>query len=885
MPRRLLKGSRFARYGVAIGAAAAATVVRLSLDPVWASRFPFILFFPAVMLSSWFGGLWPGVVTTALATVATEYYWIEPRHSWAMADKSDLLGLLVFAGVGCVISALNEAWRRGAAAVVASDERLRVMVSSIGDAVIATDAQGRVTILNTGAQQLTGWKESDALGRPLEDVFIIVNELTRLPAHNPVHKVLQEGVLTGLANHTVLVSRDGREIPIDDSAAPIRTADGELTGVVMVFRDITGRRQSERERGALLQSTQMARAEAEHASGQLRIALESGRMGTWQYTMRTGAVTWSPGLEAIHGLPPGGFPGTFEAFRNEIHPDDRDRVLEAITEAVNRRREHHIEYRIIRGDGAVRWVEERGQLLVDDQGQPDRMLGVCSDITERKQTEERLSEQAALLETINDAIYETDSNLVITGWNSAAEQMFGYTAAEAIGRRSFELLQSTVGPEQREAFVRRIEAGEIVRTEAELRTKNGSAVWSDITAIAKRRADGTLAGFIAVNRDITARKRADERFRLAVDAAPAAVIMIAPNGTIALVNTLAETLFGYARDELLGQPMDRLVPLRFRDRHPEYRRTFFESPTQRPMGVGRDLRALRKDGSEVPVEIGLSPIETADGRFVLAAITDITERQRTATALEEAVRALEERTAEAEQANRVKAQFLANMSHDLRTPLNAIMGYVDLLDAGVRGPILPEQLRDLQRIKRSGSHLLALINEVLDFAKVEAGHLQLRIDDIPVESVLAELQPLVEPQVRAKGLEFKMECDPNLTVRADREKLDQILVNLVGNAIKFTDGQGRIDVVGRAEGTWARMEVRDTGEGIAVDQLDAVFAPFVSVERRRRPREPQGIGLGLSISRELARAMSGELTVTSVLGEGSIFTLRLPRGGGDQRSS
>ena len=241
---------------------------------------------------------------------------------------------------------------------------------------------------------------------------------------------------------------------------------------------------------------------------------------------------------------------------------------------------------------------------------------------------------------------------------------------------------------------------------------------------------------------------------------------------------------------------------------------------------------------------------------------------------------LEERTAEAESANRIKAEFLANMSHDLRTPLNAIIGYVDLLEAGVRGPLLPEQHADVSRIKRSGSHLLGLISQVLDFAKVEAGHVQLHLDDVPVEGVLAELRPLVEPQVQSKGLAFRSECDADLVVRADREKLDQILVNLVGNAIKFTDPGGRIDVVCRAEGSWVRTDVRDTGEGIPTDQLDAVFAPFVQVERGKRPRESQGVGLGLSISRQLARAMHGDLTVASAVGKGSTFTLRLPQSQG-----
>ena len=243
---------------------------------------------------------------------------------------------------------------------------------------------------------------------------------------------------------------------------------------------------------------------------------------------------------------------------------------------------------------------------------------------------------------------------------------------------------------------------------------------------------------------------------------------------------------------------------------------------------------------------------------------------------------LEQRSAEAEEANRVKSEFLANMSHDLRTPLNAIIGYVDLLEGGIRGPVTAEQLADLSRIRRSGSHLLALINQVLDFAKVEAGRVQLVLDDLPVDGVLSELRPLVDPQVKAKGLTLFVQSGTNLTVRADREKLDQILVNLLGNAIKFTDAGGRIDVTCRDEDSVVRFDVRDTGEGIPADQLDAVFDPFVQVERRNRPRDSRlagshGVGLGLSISRQLARAMLGDLTVASRVGEGSTFTLRLPR--------
>ena len=238
---------------------------------------------------------------------------------------------------------------------------------------------------------------------------------------------------------------------------------------------------------------------------------------------------------------------------------------------------------------------------------------------------------------------------------------------------------------------------------------------------------------------------------------------------------------------------------------------------------------------------------------------------------------LEQRSAEAQDANRVKADFLANMSHDLRTPLNAIVGYVDLLDAEVRGPVTPQQRKDLHRIKRSGRHLLSLINEVLDFAKLEAGQIQFQFADVAVTDVLAELHPLVEPQISAKGLRFKTACEPDLVARADRAKLDQILVNLVSNAIKFTDEGGSIDIVCRGDGSSVVAEVTDTGVGIPAEQLSAIFNPFVQVARHPYSREDHGVGLGLSISRQLAWAMNGDLTVTSTPGAGSTFTLLLPR--------
>jgi signal transduction histidine kinase len=188
-----------------------------------------------------------------------------------------------------------------------------------------------------------------------------------------------------------------------------------------------------------------------------------------------------------------------------------------------------------------------------------------------------------------------------------------------------------------------------------------------------------------------------------------------------------------------------------------------------------------------------------------------------------------------------------------------------------------EQSNDLRRIKRSAGHLQGLITEVLNFAKIEAGQVQMSIDEFPMDSVLAELRPIVEQQIAAKELTLETSCPADLVVRADREKVDQILVNLVANAVKFTDGGGKVEIECRLDETWVRTDVRDTGGGIPPSQLDAIFVPFVQLEASGYRGDDRGVGLGLAISRQLARAMRGDVTVSSVLGGGSTFTLRLPR--------
>jgi PAS domain S-box-containing protein len=239
---------------------------------------------------------------------------------------------------------------------------------------------------------------------------------------------------------------------------------------------------------------------------------------------------------------------------------------------------------------------------------------------------------------------------------------------------------------------------------------------------------------------------------------------------------------------------------------------------------------------------------------------------------------LERARAAADEANQAKSRFLANMSHELRTPLNAIGGYVQLLELEIHGPVTDAQRDTLGRVTRAQQHLLRLINEVLHLARIEAGRVEYTTEALSLGDLVADVTPLVEPQLAAKRLALAVSAAPDLSARADREKVEQILINLLTNAVKFTPAGGRVAVEAGRDGTGRRALVRvsDTGVGIGAEECERIFEPFVQATSSGERRQVEGTGLGLTISRELARGMGGDLTVESTLGTGSTFTLALP---------
>ena len=273
------------------------------------------------------------------------------------------------------------------------------------------------------------------------------------------------------------------------------------------------------------------------------------------------------------------------------------------------------------------------------------------------------------------------------------------------------------------------------------------------------------------------------------------------------------------------------------------------------------LRMSNAQLEESAVELELQATELLDQRTERE---DILDRER------------EART-DAEIANRAKADFLAIMSHELRTPLNAIGGYVEILSLGIRGPVTAQQLADLTRIQVNQRHLLGVIDSILNFSKLEKGAIDFALTHVSVGELLHGLDALIGPQMRSKRLALRVnECASHLVVRADEEKLRQILLNLLTNALKFTPEEGSVEMLCSGDAAEVQIVVRDTGRGIPETQLRNIFEPFVQVDRNSTPAVDQGVGLGLAISRELARAMGGDLVVESRFGQGSTFTLTLP---------
>ncbi len=470
---------------------------------------------------------------------------------------------------------------------------------------------------------------------------------------------------------------------------------------------------------------------------------------------------------------------------------------------------------------------------------------------------------SAAVHSSTDAIITISLDGRITAWNEAAEKLFGYRAEEAVGQPLQMLVpEDRLGEfhELRANFLKGLATGPI---ETVRLAKDGTRAKVSLSVSPVRSLGGEVTGASAIYRDFSAQKRADEMFRLAVDASPAAMIMTDHDGCVVLANSEAVEVFGFSAEELVGMQVEELMPGRIRGKHESLRRDFMGQPSKRMMGTGRDLRGRRRDGTEFPVEIALNPINGPKGPMVLSVVVDITERMRAAAELER-------RTEELQRSNAELQQFAFVASHDLQEPLRMVTSFCGLLKERYRDQLGDEGSEFVDIAFDGAGRMRQLINDLLDYSRLQTREVPL--SEVSTEEVLATA--LLNLSERMQESEADIRVGELPKVFGNEGQLVQVFQNLIGNALKFCDDEApRVEVSAVLEDDDWLFTVRDNGIGIDPAQQDTIFGVFQRLHTRE---EYEGTGIGLAICKRIVETHGGRIWIQSAPGQGASiqFTLK-----------
>lgn len=740
-------------------------------------------------------------------------------------------------------------------------EWLRVTLASIGDGIIATDRQGRVAFLNGVAEQLTGWTQLEVQGLRLETVIHFVDEQTRQRVEDPVQKVLRERGTVTLENHTVLIHRDGIEAPIGVSAAPIQDGVGDFIGVVLVFRDATEHRRSER---MLQKREEQLRLVTDHAPAFLAYCDREGR---YKFVNKGYAERFGLTPQDVIGkrIPDVVGEQAYSVFRHYVEAALAGSAVEFEIEVPYDRIGRHVMH--------CSYAPE-----FDGSGQVQGLVAVISDVTPRKRAEESLRHSEERFRSLMEQapfsiqVFSTDGRTIRV--NRAWEELWGVRFEQIEGYNILEDRQ--VEAKGVLHLIHRAFAGQAAHIPAvqydlnetipDISPHEDPCRWLSAVIYPIKDADGRVREVVLIHEDITARKRAEdalreseEKLRLLADTIPQLAWMATPDGYIFWYNRRWYEYTGTTPEEMEGWGWQSV-----------------HDPDVLPKVLGRWKASIASgepfdmvfplkgaDGQFRPFLTRVNPLWDEAGRILYwcGTNTDISEIKR----MEEALRL----------ADRRKDEFLAMLAHELRNPLAPIRNSLQILRMPRVDAETARQTKDL--MERQVLHLVRLVDDLLDVSRVMRGKIVLRKEAVELATVVARAVEMAQPLIEIQGHRLDILLPPEmLLLDGDPVRLAQVVGNLLTNAAKYTEANGRIRLTARRDGSAAVVSVRDNGVGIAPDMMPHVFELFVQADHVSTNAQG-GLGIGLTLVRNLVEMHGGTVEAHSAgLGTGSEFVVRLP---------
>jgi PAS domain S-box-containing protein len=951
-----------AQYAFALLVLLVSTWIRILLNPVLDERLPYMFYFVAVAVVSLTCELFPTLVVLVGSALLTNLLFLTPHPQFTFSHQALLFGGLYLISGSTIVYA-GQAHHRSANVLQEQKDWLNTTLTSIGDAVIATDADGLITLMNLVAEKLTGWSLNEARGKPLAEVFRVFNQETREMIENPMEKVRRLNRVVGLANHTILVSRGGEEIAIDDSGAPIFTPDGALTGIVLVFRDVTEQRKAQKAAAELA-------AIVEYSGDAIATKNLDGIIQTWNdsaerlFGYKREEIVGKPvtvlippdrldeETEILQRIRKGQPAERLETIRvrkdgSPIHVaacvspiKDADghvigasKVVHDIT-ALAAAREELIRAKeflattiasigdaVIATDAEGRvalmnrvaetltgWplnearskpltevfrilnqetrqtvenpvdkvrrlnkvvglanhtilISKNGEeIAIDDSGAPifgpDGALAgivlVFRDVTEARNAEARLRSQAALLDLAWDAIIVRDELGHIKFWNHGAEELYGWSREEALGKTTHELIRTQFPAPLREIVRQTREKkrwqGELVHTAKSGRQITVLSRWG---LLPTKDASG-VPDLMETNTDITGRKQDEEQIRkqrewlhTTLTSIGDAVIATDPDGLITLMNPVAEKLTEWKSEEAVGKPLTEV----FRIVNQETRQPV-ESPVEKVrrlnhvVGLANHTVLISKSGQDFAIDDSGAPIRDSNGKIagIVLIFRDVTKQR----ALEAALQS-NERLA-------LAGRLAASIAHEIHNPLDTVGNTLFLLDEHIgtepkAGKLIATAQREVQRVAEISKNMLSLQRESRAASKVKLSEL--------IEGVAA----LVEETIAKGRRKIELVAGFDGEVEAYPSELRQVFTNVIKNAVEATADGGNIKIYSetaqQSGQNGVMIRVVDDGAGIPKELQSRLFNPFVST------KEESGTGLGLWVSRSILEKHGGSIHLSS----------------------